>query len=539
MNHHTTGLSLKIKLGLCLALFLTGCANVQKQAETSPVDVIPTTEATTSAATTTTTATPPTAPSPPQVLAPFQAPIVKAKIDDVAEPPADIWVRIRQGFAMPDLENDLVKDREAWYAARPDYMVRMTERSRKYLFHIVEELERRNMPTELALLPFIESAFNPEAVSSAKAAGLWQFMPATGKYFDLKQNIFRDERRGVIESTRAALDYLQKLHGMFGDWHLALAAYNWGEGSVGRALAKNKAAGLGLSYSELRMPNETRYYVPKLQAVKNIIAQPQNFNVRLPLIQNHPYFKSVSITRDIDVKLAANFSGVSMEDFKALNPSMSRPVILAAGTPEILLPWDNADRFQRRLEEHAQKQLATWTAWSVPKTMKVSEVSKLVKMTEAELRSVNQIPSGMQVKQGSTLLVARVGALDADVTEHLADNAKISFAPEIVLRRMMVKVQKGDTLATLASRHDVTPSNIAAWNKLKMPVALKPGQSIAILVPTTASSRGSKNTSNKSSVNKGVKASTSAPKAKQAKVQSKPSVPKTAKPNSPNSSVRN
>ena len=539
MNQTTKGISLKIKLGLCLALFLTGCANVHKQAETKPVDISTTAENASTPATATVTAIPPKSTTPPQVLAPVNAPIVKAKIDDVTEPPADIWVRIRQGFAMPDLENDLVKDREVWYAARPDYMVRMTERSRRYLFHIVEELERRNMPTELALLPFIESAFNPEAVSSAKAAGMWQFMPATGKYFDLKQNVFRDERRDVVESTRAALDYLQKLHGMFGDWHLALAAYNWGEGSVGRALAKNKAAGLGLSYSELRMPNETRYYVPKLQAVKNIIAQPQNFNVRLPLIQNHPYFKSVSITRDIDVKLAANFSGVSMEDFKALNPSMSRPVILAAGTPEILLPWDNADRFLRRLEEHAQKQLASWTAWSVPKTMKVSEASKLVKMTEAELRSVNQIPNGMQVKQGSTLLVVRQGALDADVTEHLADNAQISFAPEIVLRRMMVKVQKGDTLATLASRHDVTPSNIAAWNKLKMPVALKPGQSIAILVPTTASSRGSKNTSNKSSVNKGVKASTSALKAKQAKVQSKPSVPKTAKPNSPNSSVRN
>jgi membrane-bound lytic murein transglycosylase D len=543
MKHITTGFSLKIKLGLCLALFLTGCANLQKQAETSAVDISTTAETATATTTATMAATPPpptpTAPTPPQVLAPFQAPIVKAKIDDLAEPPADIWVRIRQGFAMPDLENDLVKDREAWYAARPDYMVRMTERSRKYLFHIVEELERRNMPTELALLPFIESAFNPEAVSSAKAAGMWQFMPATGKYFDLKQNIFRDERRGVIESTRAALDYLQKLYGMFGDWHLALAAYNWGEGSVGRALAKNKAAGLGLSYSELSMPNETRYYVPKLQAVKNIIAQPQSFNARLPLIQNHPYFKSVSITRDIDVKLAANFSGVSMEDFKALNPSMSRPVILAAGTPEILLPWDNADRFQRQLEEHAQKPLASWTAWSVPKTMKVSEASKLVKMTEAELRSVNQIPSGMQVKQGSTLLVARQGALDADVTEHLADNAKISFAPEIVLRRILVKVQKGDTLATLASRHDVTPMNIAAWNKLKMPVALKPGQSIAILVPTTASSRGSKNTSKKSSINKGVKTSAGGSNAKKSKVTSKPPAPKAGKPNSSNSAVRN
>ena len=477
-----------------LAMALTGCANLDKSAETS-LPMEPTVAAASSSA-------PSTAPAPVVVR---QATKPPTKLDPNNEPPADIWVRIRQGFAMPDLETDLVKDREEWYAARPDYILRMTERSRKYMFHIVEELERRNMPTELALLPFIESAFNPEAVSSAKAAGMWQFMPATGKYFDLKQNIFRDERRGVIESTRAALDYLQKLYGMFGDWHLALAAYNWGEGSVGRALAKNKAAGRGLSYTDLNMPTETRYYVPKLQAVKNIISQPENFNTRLPLIQNHPYFKTVNITRDIDVKLAANFAGISLNDFKALNPSMSRPVILAAGTPEILLPWDNADKFLRRLEEHANKPLASWTAWSVPKTMKVSEASKLVNMTEAELRSVNPIPSGMQLKQGSTLLVARQGSLDSDVTEHLADNAQLSFAPEVVLRRIMVKVLKGDTLATLANRHDVSPANIAAWNKLKMPVALKPGQSIAILVPTTASSKGSKVLAKKSSINKGAK----------------------------------
>ena len=521
MNHSPLANALKFPLSLCLALLLAGCANLGSMIPTNEKSAAVATEPPVLAAPSTADASGPATTANvskadiSKANAATKPAVAQSPMGASTEPPADIWVRIRQGFAMPDLETDLVKDREDWYAARPDYMVRMTERSRRYLFHIVEELERRNMPTELALLPFIESAFNPEAVSSAKAAGMWQFMPATGKYFDLKQNVFRDERRGVIESTRAALDYLQKLYSMFGDWHLALAASTWGEGSVGRAIAKNKAAGLGVSYTDLKMPNETRYYVPKLQAVKNIIAQPQNFNARLPLIQNHPYFKPVNITRDIDVKLAANFAGVSMDDFKALNPSMSRPVILAAGTPEILLPWDNADRFQRRLEEHAQKPLASWTAWSVPKTMKVSEASKLVNMSENELRAVNQIPKGMQVKQGSTLLVARQGALDADVTEHLADNAQIAFAPEIVLRRIMVKVQKGDTLASLASRHDVTPTSIAAWNKLKMPVALKPGQSIAILVPTTASSRGSKQTGKKAStkqaVKQGAKASTASP----------------------------
>ncbi len=174
-------------------------------------------------------------------------------------PPADMWDRIRRGFKMPDLDSDLVRDREQWYASRPDYIQRMTERSNKYMFHIVEELERRNMPTELALLPYIESAFNPQAVSSARAAGMWQFMPATGTDFDLKQNIFRDDRRDVVASTRAALDYLQKLYRMFGDWQLALAAYNWGEGSVSRAIAKNQRLGLPTTYSDLTMPAETRH----------------------------------------------------------------------------------------------------------------------------------------------------------------------------------------------------------------------------------------------------------------------------------------
>lgn len=408
-------------------------------------------------------------------------------------PPTDVWERIRRGFAMPDLENDLVRNREQWYSSRPDYMLRMTERSRPYLFHVVEELERRKMPTELALLPFIESAFNPQAVSSAKAAGMWQFMPATGKYFDLKQNLFRDDRRDVLESTRAALDYLQKLYNMFGDWHLALAAYNWGEGSVGRALARNKAQGKPLTYSDLSMPNETRYYVPKLQAVKNIIAQPEVFNTQLPLIQNHPYFKSVPIERDIDVAIAVKLAAVSMEDFKALNPSMNRPVILAAGTPQILLPWDNATVFERNLQAHANRPLATWTAWQAPRTMKPEDVAQQLDMPVEQLRSVNGIPPRMMVTAGSTLLVHRKGRLDNDVTEHLADNGQLGLAPEVVLKRIAVKARQGDSLASLAARHGVSEANMAAWNKLKVNARLSAGQNLTILVPSQASRRVARN----------------------------------------------
>jgi len=414
-------------------------------------------------------------------------------------PPADLWERIRRGFAMPDLQSDLVTDREQWYTTRPDYMFRMTERSRKYLFHIVEELERRNMPTELALLPFIESAYNPQAVSSAKAAGMWQFMPATGKYFELKQNAFRDDRRDVLESTRAALDYLQKLYGMFGDWHLALAAYNWGEGSVSRAIARNKAAGLGLSYAELNMPAETRFYVPKLQAVKNVIAAPEGFQAKLPLIENHPYFQSVPITRDIDVALAARLAEVSVEDFKALNPSVNRPVILAAGTPQILLPWDNAAIFQRNLEARPGGRLASWTAWVAPSTMKPVDAARRVGMAEDDFRSINSIPPRMLIKAGSTLLVARSDATAADVAPSVADNGQMALAPEVTLKRSVVRARKGDTVASLAQRFNVTAANVAEWNKFAASSSLKKGQAVVMFTPSRAtasrsSAQGSKRT---------------------------------------------
>ncbi|WP_284338084.1 transglycosylase SLT domain-containing protein [Comamonas sp. NoAH] len=394
----------------------------------------------------------------------------------------DLWERIRSGFAIPDLEHELVNTQEQWYGSRPDYIERMTTRSSKYLFHIVEELEQRNMPTELALLPYIESAFNPQAVSSAKAAGMWQFMPATGSYFDLTQNAFRDDRRDVLASTKAALDYLEKLHRMFGDWHLALAAYNWGEGSVGRAIKRNERQGLGTSYVELNMPNETRNYVPKLQAVKNIIANPEKFNIELPHIQNHPYFQAVEIKRDMDVELVARLADVRLEDFKALNPSFHRPTIFAAGTTHILLPWDNAKVFQRNLAAHNDGQYASWTVWVAPSTMTVANAAQRVGMSEADLRSVNRIPPRMMIKAGSALMVPRTSQHLSDVSTHIADNGTISFAPEIteVTRRTAVKVRKGDTMAKVARRNGVTVANLARWNDIKTNARLTAGQSLDV-----------------------------------------------------------
>jgi membrane-bound lytic murein transglycosylase D len=405
--------------------------------------------------------------------------------------PSDLWDRIRRGFAMNDLDTDLVRDREQWYASRPDYIQRMTERSSRYLFHIVEEIERRNMPMELALLPFIESAFNPKAVSSARAAGMWQFMPATGQAFDLKQNIFRDDRRDVLASTRAALDYLQQLHDRFGDWHLALAAYNWGQGNVNRAITRNQRDGLATGYTDLEMPAETRQYVPKLQAVKNIIANPQAFSTELPLIGNHPFFDTVTLERDMDVALIARLSNISEEDFRELNPSLKQPMVMAAGNPHILLPWDSATTFLTRLNEY-KGQLASWTVWSVPSTMSAASAAKHAGMSESELREVNSIPPRMLVRAGSSLLVHRNEKRDRDVSEQAADNGQLSLQPEMVLRRVSVKARKGETLNTLSRRYGVSVASIAGWNKLSESSRLKTGQRLTLMLPKAASGSSSK-----------------------------------------------
>jgi membrane-bound lytic murein transglycosylase D len=467
---------------LFMLLWLAGCATppVEKAAEATGASA---------AAKPAEPAEPAVFPSGP--LAPITAAEAASRAVAQLKPPADLWERIRRGFAMPNLQGDLVRQQEQWYVSRPDYIQRMTERSRKYLFHVVEELERRNMPTELALLPFIESAFNPQAVSSARAAGMWQFMPATGQYFELKQNVFRDDRRDVLASTKAALDYLQKLYGMFGDWHLALAAYNWGEGSVARAIARNQRMGLGTAYTDLNMPAETRSYVPKLQAVKNIVADPEALHAELPLIENHPYFQTVTVTRDIDVELAARLADVSVEDFKALNPSMKRPVVLAAGTPEILLPWDNAKIFQRNFEAYTAGQYASWTAWSAPTTMTVAEAARRVGMNETDLRMVNTIPPRMLIKAGSVLIVPRSAKMQDDVTSHVADNGQLNLAPEQVTRRTTIKAGKRDSVASVATRYRLSAGQVAEWNHVSASSTFTSGQQVVVFLPLKSTARSS------------------------------------------------
>ena len=347
-------------------------------------------------------------------------------VSKVYAPSDNLWIRIRDGFQMEPMNSPLEIEQVRWLSARPDYVHRSMARSSRYLFYIVQEVNARNMPTEIALLPFVESAFVTHAKSSAKAVGLWQFMPATGKDFRLTQNVFRDERRDVLQSTDAALDYLQRLYNQFGSWELALAAYNWGAGNVSKAQKRNIAAGLPIDYESLTMPKETRQYVPKLMAYRQIVLDPSAYGIVLPELENHPYFVALDVGNDIDVALVIKLAEIPVEEFHNLNPSFNKPVILSNANQQILLPFAHAEIFQDNLKKYS-KPLSSWTAVKVSKTESLDQASKTLGVDPDTLRDINNIPRGMRIKAGSTVLIPKTSSRSGDVPTNLADNASLSL----------------------------------------------------------------------------------------------------------------
>ncbi len=347
----------------------------------------------------------------------IQAEIPIAATIDLTVTPDDLWQRVRNGFGMPDLHSTLVADRQSWYLNRPDMLARIFERSRRYIYHIVEELEKRGMPTELALLPMVESAFNPLAVSSARALGMWQFIPSTGKNYKLDQNWWVDERRDIVASTDAALSYLQNIYEMHGDWHLALASYNWGEHAVARAIAKNQAKSLPTDYSSLTMPGETRYYVPKLQALKNIIAHPERFGIHLSPIPNQPYFDTVMKPPRMDVAVAARLADISIEEFVSLNPAYHRPVMNGDQAGPLVLPADKIDTFRSNLERYTAEDipLSNWQTYPMKRGDTLDGVAARFKIGTSQLKEINGITKRVKVGPGFNLLVPRPGSQAADL----------------------------------------------------------------------------------------------------------------------------
>ena len=387
---------------ICIAVFLSGCATSGDWSSNTPVKPNPKSSKAT------------------------RVNLKNQSVSKIYAPSDNLWLRIRDGFQMEPMNTPLEIEQVRWLAARPDYVHRSMARSSRYLFYIVQEVNARNMPTEIALLPFVESAFVTNAKSSAKAVGLWQFMPATGKDFRLTQNVFRDERRDVVQSTDAALDYLQRLNNQFGSWELALAAYNWGAGNIAKAQKRNIAAGLPTDYESLTLPRETRNYVPKLMAYRQIVLDPQAYGIVLPELENHPYFIAVDVGSDIDVALAIKLAEIPADEFHSLNPSFNKPVILSNANQQILLPFAHAEIFQENLKNY-DKPLSSWTAVQISKTESVDQAAKTLGVDADTLRDVNGIPRGMRIRAGSTVLVPKTSRRPGDVSSAMAENASLNL----------------------------------------------------------------------------------------------------------------
>ena len=422
------------------------------------------------------------------------------KREAITQSDTDLWQRIRRGLAMDPLNSPLVENHETWYAARQDYIKRFVERGSKYMYHIVEEVEKRNMPTEIALLPIIESAFNPQANSSASAAGMWQFIPSTGRSFGLKQDWQNDRRRDVLMSTDAALDYLQKLYGMFNSWELAFAAYNCGEGCVGRAIAANKRKGLPTDFLSLKLPPETRNYVPKLIAVKNIILSPGSYGIELDSLENRPYFVKVAAPPKIDMKLAARLAEMDSDDFSALNPAFSKPV--AAGSGYFLVPTQKAAAFKANLDLYRAQDapMVSWQTATAKRGELVEKVAKRYGMTASYLRATSgpfkerrgklqqpitfMVPMQKEARsideavdkhlsaQATPVSVANMAAAASaspasspTESQTVAVSAAAASAP--AANPATYTVQKGDTLFSIARRFNLSVEQVSGLNGLR------------------------------------------------------------------------
>ena len=394
----------------------------------------------------------------------------------------DLFDRIRMGFALNDIAAQSIDRQEAWYARHPTYLDRTFRRGERYLYYIVSELEARNMPLELALLPVVESAFIPTALSSAKAAGLWQFIPSTGRRFGLKQNTYYDGRRDVVESTRAALDYLQFLANEFnGDWLLAVAAYNSGEMNVARAIKRNQAKGKPTDFFSLDLPKETEAYVPKLLAMRRIVAEPARYGLEFGSMENQPYFVKVDVGGQIDLELAAELASMTKEDFLAINPGFKRRVTDPAGPHHLLIPVANEAAFLEKLTSLPAEKRVPVVYYKVRKGDTLSKIAQRYGMSVAELRAQNNLKAASTIRPGQELLLRGISSA-ARRANTAADTDSTAVADTTITPRSNTRthtVRSGDTLWSIAQRYGVDPTVLASLNNIDNN-AIKAGQKLRI-----------------------------------------------------------
>ena len=400
----------------------------------------------------------------------------------------NLFDRIRAGFALPDSDHKAIDRELDWYAGNPDYLDRAFSRADLYHYHIVSQLEARHMPLELALLPVVESAFEPYAYSHSAASGLWQFIPGTGSRFGLKQDWWYDGRRDVVESTRAALDYLQYLHDEFGDWLLAVAAYNCGEKNVERAVRFNTARGRPTDFWHLPLPAETRAYVPKLLAMKRVVATPEKYGLSFS-IPNQPYFAQVDTGGQIDLRVAAQIAGVSNEDLYELNPAYHRwatdPSGDTAGHFTLLVPADAADAFRANLAQLSDDQRTGLTHYTVRRGDSLNSVARRFHTTAMALRELNDLPTGAPVRGSDLRVPADTISLPAKVLRAaaLVDSRARRHGRR---GRGRIVVRRGETLWAIAHQHGVDVNTLALENGLQPGSVLRTGQHLRLADTRTA-----------------------------------------------------
>ena len=372
---------------------------------------------------------------------------------------ANLWDRIRSGFALalpPD--SKAIRKIEALYAQNPEAFNRIVASSERYLYYIVDEIERRDMPMEIALLPVIESAYNPMNKSHRQAVGLWQFIPATGKVLGLAQNVWHDDRRDIVASTQAALDYLQYLYKKFNNWKLAIAAYNLGEGAVSKILAKSVHKGRAVNFYDLNLPTEVKNYVFRLLAVKDLIVNSKKYGIKLRPVPNRPYFDTVQIREPIDISLVTRLANISEAEFNALNPAYNRYVIRVMSEPRtLLLPRGNKEIFLKNLETY-QDPKVSWQFYRVKKDENIHEIATRFGTTVKQLQAINGISRNKNLTLGQKILVPQaIGEIYAENTAHRKKQLQ-NYRSGVYI------VRKGDTLSEIAKRHGTTVDQIKLWN---------------------------------------------------------------------------
>jgi membrane-bound lytic murein transglycosylase D len=400
----------------------------------------------------------------------------------------DVWQRIRNGYGIEvsELHND-TQTQLNWFITHPDYVDRVVERARPYLHYIVTELEKRDMPLELALLPIVESGFQPNAVSSSGAAGIWQFIPGTGKVYGLEQNWWYDGRRDVIRSTQAAIRYLQKLHNDFNDWQLALAAYNCGEGTVGRAIKRNIAAGKPTDFWSLDLPRETSAYVPKLLAVAHLVKYPERYDISLSPIANESYLQTVKTHSQIEIALAAKLAGLTPDELYQLNPGYNQFATSPDGPHQLVLPKNKAQAFSAALAKLPKENRVRWTRHKIKSGESLGKIAQKYNTTVLALKQANGMKNNF-LRAGKNLLIP-VGRTDSNQMVASSSTNRVSVTKQ---SQQLHIVQSGDTWWDIAKNYDIDVASLTTWNKKSPSDVLQPGQKLIIWSTSTSSDSKSK-----------------------------------------------